>query len=59
MNKLLNLKNLLFDVDYSDYVFLCYGPLRVAVCHLDNFDDFADDLVCKIENIRKEVRENY
>jgi hypothetical protein len=59
MNKLPNLNNLLFDVDDSDYVHLCYGPLRVVVAHLDDFDDFADDLVCKIENIRKEVRENY
>ena len=59
MNKLPNLNNLLFDVDDSDYVYLCYGPLRVVVAHLDEFDDFADDLVTKITEIKKEVGENY
>jgi hypothetical protein len=59
MNKQIDLNCLLFDINDSDYVFLCYGPLRVAVCHLDEFDDFADDLICKIKDIRKEIKENY
>jgi hypothetical protein len=46
-------------VDDNGYVYFCYGPLRVVVCHLDYIDDFIDDLVCKITEIKKEIKENY
>ena len=59
MNKLPDLNYLLFDVDDNDYVYLCYGPLKVVVAHLDEFNCFADDLVYKITEIKNEIKENY
>lgn len=59
MKKLPNLNNLLFDVEDNDYVSLCYGPLRIVVAHLDEFERFTDDLIYKITEIKNEVKENY
>jgi hypothetical protein len=59
MKKLPNLNNLLFDVDDFGYVYLCYGPLRVVVSNLNEFERFTDDLIYKITEIKNEIKENY